>query len=95
VDRKRARQLLDYLEEHGRIAAQARMYFGAEVVARARRQLAGHFEREQTLTVSQFGQLIGTTRKYSVPFLQLLEQQGMLRRVGDKRVLCEDWQEPN
>jgi len=92
VDRKRLRQLLSYLTEHGRIATQAGMYFGEEVVARAKRQLKGHFEREQTLTVSQFGQLLGTTRKYSLPFLQLLEQLGMLRRVGDKRVLSEDWE---
>ena len=38
------------------------------------------------LTVSGFRQSMGTSRKYAVPLLELLDARGITRRVGDVRV---------
>ncbi|HXY71381.1 MAG TPA: selenocysteine-specific translation elongation factor [Actinomycetota bacterium] len=38
------------------------------------------------LTVSAFRQSLGTSRKYAVPLLELLDARGVTRRVGDVRV---------
>jgi selenocysteine-specific elongation factor len=92
VDGKRLKQLLTYLEDRGEIASHSAMYFGMAVIKRIERSLVSHFKREELLSVSGFGKLAGSSRKYSVPLLNYFEQQGMLKRQGNDRVLNEGWQ---
>jgi len=54
------------------------------VVARGERR-GGDAGREG-FTVSSFRQSLGTSRKYAVPLLELLDARGVTRRVGDVRV---------
>jgi selenocysteine-specific elongation factor len=42
------------------------------------------------LTVSAVRDLLGTTRKYAVPFCEYLDRVGVTRRQGDFRVLAQD-----
>ncbi|MBN2081240.1 selenocysteine-specific translation elongation factor [bacterium] len=95
VDKKRMKQLLNYLEEQGRIVSQLGMYFGAEIIARAQRSLKRHFEKQDTVTVSEFRQMMGSSRKYTVPLIQYLDQSGMLVREGDVRKLNPEWESPS
>jgi selenocysteine-specific elongation factor len=88
VDKARLRLLLEYMvEEQLVILAPGGMYFGPQVVERARQALLRHFAGEDGISVSQFGHTSGATRKYSIPLLQLFEQDGMLVRDGDLRRL--------
>lgn len=91
VDKKRLRHLLDYLQAEGLIALAGNLYFGAEQVERARRRLLEHFKTQPTVTVSEFRQLVHSTRKYAVPLIQLFDNEGMLKRDGDDRRLNPDW----
>ena len=54
------------------------------VVARAEALARG--AGDQGITVSRFRQSLGTSRKYAVPLLELLDARGVTRRVGDVRV---------
>jgi selenocysteine-specific elongation factor len=49
------------------------------------RVLWEHFQKEQTLSVGQFRDLLGTTRKYALPFLEHLDSKGITMRVQDVR----------
>lgn len=88
VPPKRMRQLLDYMLEQGQLAqAPGGLYFTPYQVELAWKMVLDHFAREETLSVSQAGQLWESSRKYSIPLLQLFEQNGMLVRDGDLRRL--------
>jgi hypothetical protein len=44
--------------------------------------------QKATTTVSEFRELIGTSRKYAVPLLEYLDSIRFTRREGDQRVLA-------
>ncbi|MCH7472893.1 selenocysteine-specific translation elongation factor, partial [bacterium] len=85
----RARQVLDHLVEEGAVVvAPGGLCFGTGQVEKARQAVLEYLgSGEDGITVGQFSKLIGSTRKYSIPLLQLFEQDGMLVRKGDIRVL--------
>jgi response regulator of citrate/malate metabolism len=41
----------------------------------------------ESFTASEFGQYVGVSRKYSVPYLECLNRMGILRRQGDRHVV--------
>jgi len=43
----------------------------------------------KSLAAGQLREILGTTRKYAVPILERLDRDGVTRRIGDERVLCE------
>lgn len=50
-----------------------------------------HFKDNADLTVSDFKEMTGLTRKYSIPLLEFFDRRGITLRVGDKRVAkCND-----
>lgn len=88
LDKPRLKVLLEHLVEQGQvILAPGGVYFGPAVVARVREVLAATLAREGGVSVSRFGEVAGTSRKYSIPLLQYFEQDGMLVRDGDVRRL--------
>jgi selenocysteine-specific elongation factor len=44
----------------------------------------------KSLGAGQLREVLGTTRKYAVPILERLDRDGVTRRIGDERVLCDD-----
>jgi selenocysteine-specific elongation factor len=86
----RLRQVLDHLRETGEaVLAPGGVFFGGRQVEAARDRLRAHLRDAQAagITVSQANQLLGTTRKYGIPLLQLFENEGWLARDGDLRKL--------
>jgi selenocysteine-specific elongation factor len=60
-------------------------YRGSQVAAMLRK-IETHFRAHSRLTVAEFRDLVGTTRKYAVPLLAWFDQNGVTRRDGDGRV---------
>ena len=58
---------------------------------RVRERLAG----DESLTMSELRELLGTTRKYSVPIGEYLDRIGLTRREGDVRRLNVSEQPPS
>lgn len=88
IDKGRLKMLLEYLVDEGQIVlAPGGVYFGTQVVARIRSLLLTAAGQDDNFSVSRFGEVAGTTRKYSIPLLQYFEQDGTLVREGDIRRL--------
>ncbi len=62
----------------------------ARVLEEAKRRLRPHLA-PPGVTVSQAREVLGTSRKYAVPLLELLDRQGFTVRRGDMRVLSPAW----
>jgi selenocysteine-specific elongation factor len=90
----RAKRLLDRLVREGAIVkttdrVQKRdLYFHPDAVDAARRRLAPKL-REPGLLVKEAGELLGISRKFSVPLLEHLDTVKFTRRVADRRVLAQ------
>jgi|Deesub1362A_J573_1020465.scaffolds.fasta_scaffold00027_109 selenocysteine-specific elongation factor len=61
------------------------MYLSATVYKDMIDRLKKFFARKPEMTVAEFRDLLGTTRKYAVPFLEYLDSNRITLRVGDIR----------
>lgn len=64
------------------------IYLHADVEAEMRRRVIARLQSGQGATVAEIRDLLGTTRKYAVPFCEYLDRSGVTRREGDLRVLA-------
>jgi selenocysteine-specific elongation factor len=81
--------LMNLLVDEGRIVAIAPgLHMDAGFEANLRSRVREFLSDGRTLTVAQLRDLIGTTRKYAVPFSEHLDRIGLTRREGDVRVLA-------
>ncbi|HET6515001.1 MAG TPA: selenocysteine-specific translation elongation factor [Thermodesulfovibrionales bacterium] len=60
-------------------------YITAAVHAEMISLLRGFFSKQATMTVAEFRDILGTTRKYAVPFVEYLDSHKITLRVGDIR----------
>jgi selenocysteine-specific elongation factor len=77
--------ILQLLQEQGEIIQAGGLFFAREAVAEAIRKLGSHFQKEPQLTLAQFRDYLGTSRKYALPLLEYLDGAGFTRRRGDVR----------
>jgi selenocysteine-specific elongation factor len=49
------------------------------------RKVREHYSENDTMTVGDFRDMLGTTRKYALPFLEYLDSNRITMRVGDER----------
>jgi selenocysteine-specific elongation factor len=47
--------------------------------------LKAFFSKQPTMTIAEFRDILGTTRKYALPFLEYLDSHKITLRVGDVR----------
>ena len=82
------RELIIALAERGdlvRIGTEAA--FLPEAVARFAEAVVDELVAHRTITVARARDLTGSSRKHVLPLLQLLDDHGITRRIGDDRVL--------
>jgi selenocysteine-specific elongation factor len=60
------------------------------VLEKAKKALIDELNTQDGITVSRARSILGTTRKYTVPLLELLDRQGFTVRRGDARVLSSN-----
>ena len=82
------RRLAAFLEDQGRLVRVGDGYaVGTEGYERARAALVAECEREGTVTLARFRDLIGAGRRDAQLLLERFDADGLTRRVGDSRVL--------
>ena len=59
--------------------------YSAAQLDELRRRLAAWFEKKPAMTVADFRELSGASRKYAVPLLEHSDRIGWTMRVGDER----------
>ncbi|MBP6963127.1 MAG: selenocysteine-specific translation elongation factor [Armatimonadetes bacterium] len=82
-----AKEILEMLVYRGEVVKIAEgMYLHASTVTAAESTVRRFLEEKGKLTVSEFRDLTGTSRKYAVPLLEYFDSKRITRRVGDERV---------
>jgi selenocysteine-specific elongation factor len=64
------------------------IYLSMEAETDMRKRVAERLVNGVRATVADIRDLLGTTRKYAVPFCEYLDRIGLTRREGDLRVLA-------
>lgn len=84
---KHVTSVLDKLLSDGKlIKINQSIYMASTVAVEAKRLLKEHYSQESDITVAQFRDLLGTTRKYALPLLEYLDKQKITCKIGDVRV---------
>lgn len=63
------------------------MYFASTAVEDLRQTLEGYFAENEELGPQDFKELVGLSRKFSIPLLEYMDKERFTMRVGDKRRL--------
>ena len=88
VPRSRLTEVIRLLERDGSIVrVTSEMYFLASSIAALRATLRQHLTERGEMTAASFRDLIGSTRKYTIPLLEYFDRDGLTIRVGDSRRL--------
>ena len=83
-----AKDVLALLIERGELVKVAiDLLFHRDALADAENALKAYLQERGQMTVAEFRDLIGSSRKYVVPLLEYFDKQRVTRRVGDMRVL--------
>jgi selenocysteine-specific elongation factor len=86
-DEKRLSSFLHLLLGEGRIVRVLSYgYLDADHHERILERLRGHFDEAERVSVGDFKDLFGFSRKYAVPMLEYLDSEGYTARVDDARV---------
>ena len=86
-DEKRLFSLMHILLGEGRVVRILSYgYVGAGHHERMLEMLREHFRGTDRISVGDFKELFGFSRKYAVPMLEYLDSEGYTKRVGDSRV---------
>ena len=87
ISEKEFREFVNILRQQERlIFVDQRFYFHADAIRKAIGVVRGYFTKNENLTVPQFKDLIGSTRKFAIPLLTYLDNRGFTERRGDVRV---------
>ena len=64
------------------------LYLDHDAESEMRRRVADRLSGGGGMTVAEFRDLLGTSRKFAVPLAEYLDRAGLTRREGDLRVLA-------
>ncbi len=88
VTRNRLNELLRILEREGSVVrVTAEMYFLTSAIDRLRTMLIKYLIDKGEMPASAFRDLIGSSRKYTIPLLEYFDRDGLTVRIGDLRRL--------
>jgi selenocysteine-specific elongation factor len=87
ADPVRLREVLAHLERSGvLVRAPGDVFFAAAAVEALRGRVAAHLREHGELRTPEYKALIGTTRKWAVPLMELFDAERLTRRRGEVRV---------
>jgi len=88
VPRNRLNEVIRLLEREGAIVRiTTDMYFLASSVEELRVTLRKYLTEKGEMTAASFRDLIGSSRKYTIPLLEFFDRDGLTIRIGDIRRL--------
>jgi selenocysteine-specific elongation factor len=88
VPRQRLNEVIRLLEREGAVVrVTTDMVFLAGSIEQLRRTLTKHLTEKGEMTAASFRDLIGSSRKYTIPLLEFFDRDGLTIRIGDIRRL--------
>ena len=86
LDQKHLSDILKLMVKEGSLVRiNASIYITSSVYRRMIDNLKNFFSRKSEMTVAEFRDILNTTRKYALPFLEYLDSNKITLRVGDIR----------
>jgi selenocysteine-specific elongation factor len=82
-------QALRFLRDRGEVVELNDEVLLAAEFAAMREAIVGFLRKNTSAGASELRQLLGTSRRVIIPFLERLDRDGVTRRIGDKRVLVK------
>jgi selenocysteine-specific elongation factor len=88
VPRNRISEVIRLLEREGSVVrVTSDMYFLASSIEELRATLRNYLTEKGEMTAASFRDLIGSSRKYTIPLLEYFDRDGLTIRIGDARRL--------
>jgi selenocysteine-specific elongation factor len=88
VDRVRAQKIVTLLlRDRVLVKLADDLVFHRDALEALRRQVVANKAKTPKLSVPQFKDIFGITRKYAIPLLEYLDRERVTRRVGDERIV--------
>ncbi len=88
VDRDRAQKILQMLlRERLLVRVAEGLVFHRQAIENLKALLAEQKKKSGRLSVPQFKDLTGISRKYAIPLLEFLDRERITRRLGDERII--------
>jgi selenocysteine-specific elongation factor len=81
------RSTLQRLASQGSVRRLSNLWFSEDVLEALRARVRAHLGNKPAMTVPEFKDLAGVSRKQAIPLLEQLDREGTTRRQGDLRVL--------
>ena len=92
TDTSRVYQLLKSLQSSEKIIQLEKgIYFHRDAVDKAREKLINRLYINKNISVSEFRDIIQSTRKYALALLEYFDQKGITERCGDVRILRDQY----
>lgn len=86
ISNKELNELLKLMASEGSIVRiNDALFLSSENCNRMIKRLKGFFETNSEMTVGEFRNILGTSRKYAIPFLEYLDSNKITLRAGDIR----------
>ncbi len=86
IEQKRLTDILSLMSKEGRVVRMSdSLYMSTGVYNEMLSLLETFFKKKPEMTVAEFRDLLNTTRKYALPFLEFLDSQKVTLRTGDVR----------
>ena len=80
-------EVIIFLTEQGQVVRVGDdLIISATVLEEGARRTREHLKASGKISVSEFRDLLGTTRKYALPLLEWMDEQKITRRAGDERL---------
>ncbi|MGH7927621.1 MAG: SelB C-terminal domain-containing protein, partial [Candidatus Binatia bacterium] len=88
LNRNKLTEVMRLLERDGSVVrVTTDMYFLAASIDQLRTRLRNFLAEKGEMTAASFRDLIGSTRKYTIPLLEYFDKDGLTIRIGDVRRL--------
>ena len=87
---KASLELLDSLVDNTIIRLDADLVLHRDVLTKAIEKVNEHFKNSEKMTLAEFRDITGSSRKYSMAILEYIDKLGITRRVENYRVLVKN-----
>jgi selenocysteine-specific elongation factor len=95
LNRAKLAEVIRLLERDGSVVrVTSDMYFLADSIHQLRTTLRNFLSEKGEMTAASFRDLIGSTRKYTIPLLEYFDRDGLTIRIGDVRRLKAQPEKP-
>lgn len=85
-----AKRILELLKNHGQTVKCGEIIFATSALEQAKAKITAYLKQNQTISLAEVRDLLGTSRKYALPILSRLDSQKITKRQGDVRVLVKN-----